>query len=313
MRRFLSACSSRKHVYCVLFAIGLVALLAGPAWAGPPRTHFTGFEIVDGFSYGPVVIPAGSRFHVLATQLGVETATDSRVSGDSEIGVNAIWDLPAMTGPMWGTIRVVNADGEWDGRWQGSRTLTPAGDVATSIVATCVGSGAYEGLIARWDIEGLNVGPANPYLYYKGFIVEARKGRVDLPMSWRGTRTETMDLDTLEFQIPWEVGQGTHIGGSTNSGFGFLVPTSATEALITGMGRLTAANGDLLYWVVSGVVDLTGQNGAAVSIYFTAGSGRFDDVFGQVDGTAFASFGPPDADNVVSATYSYELSGTIRY
>jgi hypothetical protein len=301
-------------VYCVLFAIGLVALLAGPAWAGPPRTYFTGMETVDGFSAGPVLIPAGSKFHFLATQLGVEIATDPRVSGDSFIGINAIWDLPAMTGPMWGSFRLVNADGEWNGHWQGSRTLTtPAGDVVSSIVAMCVGSGAYKGLVARWDIEGLNVGPANPYLYYKGFIVEATKGRVDLPMTWRGTRTETMDLDTLEFQIPWEAGQGTHVGRSANSGFGFLVPTSATEALVTGMGRLTAANGDLLYWVVSGVVDLTGQNGATVSVYFTAGSGRFDDVSGQANGTAFAPFGPPDADNVVSATYSYELSGTIRY
>jgi hypothetical protein len=301
----------------VLFAVGLVFVLAGPALAGPPRTAFSGVETVGGYAGPPVIIPAGSRFHVLVTQFATEEATDPRVSGDSTIGVQAIWDLPAMTGPMWGTFRLVNAGGEWTGHWQGWRTLTPAGDVATSIVATCAGSGAYAGLVARWNIEGLNVGPDNPYLYYEGFIVEATKGRVDLPMKWSATRVERLDLDTLGFSIAWEAGRGTHVGLSANTGFGFLVPPVFLDPppdmpAITGMGQLAAANGDLLYWVVSGEADVANGR-ATVSIHFTGGTGRFEAAFGQMGGTVLAPFGPPDADNVVSATFGYKLSGTIRY
>lgn len=301
-----------RRIGWALLVVGLAALLTGPAWADVPRTSFTGTETITG-GLQPTVIPAGDKFHVLVTQFATEVATDPRVSGTATIVAHAVWDLPAMTGPMWGSYQLVNAAGQWNGHWMGSRTATATGDIVTSIVATCEGSGAHKGLIARWNIRGQNVGLSNPYLEYDGFIVEATKARTDLPMKWRGTRTEALDLDTLEFRILAETGEGTHVGHSANSGFGFLVPTSATAALVTGVGHLAAANGDLLYWVVSGVVDLSGQNGATVSVYFTGGTGRFDEANGQMNGTVFAAFGSPDADNVVSATFDYRLSGTVRY
>ncbi len=162
-------------------------------------------------------------------------------------------------------------------------------------------------------LTGLNAGPENPYLYYDGFIVEATKGHVALPITWRAIRTESLSLTTLQVDIVSETGQGTHVGRASNAGIGFLVPISQTAANITGMGCLTAPNGDMLYWVVTGLADLTGKNGAAISIYFTGGTGRFEYAVGRMDGTIFASWGPPDKNNVIWATYNYAVAGTIRY
>lgn len=312
MSLLVASWQTTGRVGWALLVIGLAALMAGSASADAPRTTFKGTETITG-GLEPTIIPAGTRFHVMLTQFATEATSDPRVSGTSTIVAHAIWDLPAMTGPMWGTFQLVNAAGQWNGHWIGSRTATETGDIESSITAVCEGSGAYKGLVARWNITGLNAGPTNPYLHYDGFIVEASKGRTDLPMKWRATRTEALDLDTMEFQIVEETGEGTHLGRSANAGFGFLVPTSQTAALVTGVGHLTAANGDQVYWVVSGVADLTGQEGAAVSIYLTGGTGRFDEAIGQMTGTVLPSFGPPDADNVVSDTFDYSLSGTIRY
>jgi hypothetical protein len=213
---------------------------------------------------------------------------------------------------MWGTWRVVNAGGEWNGYWQGTRTLTPEG-VISSIVGTALGSGGYEGLTARWDIRGLNVGPDNPYLHYTGFIVEAREARTDLPMTWRATRMESMNAATLEFLILSEAGQGTRVGRAGNTGFGFMVPTGDPVLRVTGVGHLTAANGDQLHWVVTGEVTLADPASATIWVHFTGGDGRFDAAVGRMTGQIVATFGPPDPDGVAVATYSYRLSGTITY
>jgi hypothetical protein len=216
-----------------------------------------------------------------------------------------------MTALMWGSYRLTNADGEWNGHWQGSRTLTN-GDIVISTRVTAIGSGAYEGLIAKWHYTGA---PDNPQFNGTGYIVEAAKGHVEVPMTWRATRTELMTLYpfTMGFEIAQEVGVGTHIGRSTNTGVGFLVPTDPQTGSVTGTGCLTAANGDLVYWVVTGSVDLTGQNGAAVSGYFAGGTGRFEYAVGQMDGTLLAQFLPTSDPNVLSATFSYMMTGNIRY
>ncbi len=292
-------------------AICFIAMLAGPTYADARKTPFTGTETVVG-GLPPTIIPAGDKFHVLITQYAEDTATDERISGNSTIIANAIWELPAMIGPMWGTWRLVNSGGEWNGHWQGSRTLVGE-DIVTSIVTTSVGSSGYEGLIARWNISGVNVGPDNPQLTYDGFIVEATKGHVALPVTYRGTRTESLNLSTLEFDVLSETGRGTHLGNSTNSGLGFAVPISATDGLLMATGILVAANGDKVYWVAEGMLDLTLQNGATVSVYFAGGTGRFEYVVGKADSIIFASFGPPDENNVIVATYSYTATGTIRY
>ena len=61
------------------------------------------------------------------------------------------------------------------------------------------------------------------------------------------------------------------------------------------------------------VVDFTGQIGVDVSIYFSGGTGRFDEAIGQMGATVVAPFGPPDANIVAWATFHFTASGTIRY
>ena len=190
--------------------------------------------------------------------------------------------------------------------------MTPEG-VVSSIVAIATGKGAYEGMIARWDIRGLNVGDSNPYLYYRGYIVEAGNGHVELPLSWRARRTESLNFATLEFHIESETGQGTHIGNGTNTGDGFMIPPSGPQASITGFGTLTAANGDRLYWVVVALADLAGGSGTAASIYFAGGTGKFEYAVGLAEGIIYASFGPPDSNNISRATFDYSIEGKIRY
>lgn len=311
MQYSLSCYQAARRLAWMIRAASLIAVLAVPALADARKTYFTGVEQIAG-SEPPIAIPAGSNFHVLMTQYAVETASDPRVMGQSTIVANAIFEMPLMTGPMWGTYRLVNSGGEWSGYWHGSRTSTPGG-VVSSIVATAVGKGAYEGLIGRWDLSGLNVGETNPFLYYTGYIVEASKGHVELPMRWRATRTETMNMATLEFDIDTETGQGTHIGKGTNDGVGFLIPPSGPVASITGFGTLTAADGDKLYWVVEASADLAGQSGTAASVYFAGGTGKFEYAVGLASGTIIASFGPPDANQISRATFDYSLQGKIRY
>jgi hypothetical protein len=249
---------------------------------------------------------------MLMKQYAIETASDPRLNGRSTISAKAIFEIPFMTGPMWGTYQLVNNDGEWSGYWQGTRTLTPHG-VVSSIVATAVGKGAYEGLITRWDLVGLNVGPGNSFLYYTGYIVEATKGHVELPIRWRATRTEGMNMATFEFNIETETGMGTHIGKGTNEGMGFMIPPSGPVASVTGRGTLTAAGGDKLNWVVEASADLAGSSGTAVSVYFVGGTGKFEYAVGMASGTIHAAFGPPDAEQIARATFDYSIGGKIRY
>jgi hypothetical protein len=291
--------------------IALAILATTPARADAKKTYVTGTETIVGGT-DPIVIPAGDAFHVLLTQYARESTTDPRLDGDSTIVVHALWELPAMTGPVWGSYRLVNTGGEWNGYWQGTRITTPQG-IVSSLVGTCVGSGGYDGLILRWNIHGLNAGPENPYLYWDGYIVEATGGPVELPMRWRGTRIETLSLATLDFEIVRETGQGTHVGRAENSGFGFLVPTSPDTGMVTGMGSLTTPDGDVLYWVVTGSADLTGEDGTDVSVFYTGGTGRFDYASGRMLGTLFAPWGPPDENGVSRASYEYTIEGGIRY
>ena len=104
-------------------------------------------------------------------QPGYDNTSDARTSGDVTIVVSAVWTPPALTGPMWGTFRIVNEDGAWDGRWQGQRTLE-RGNIISTIQGIAHGSGDYEGLVGKWKYIGVNVGPENPYEEISGYILE---------------------------------------------------------------------------------------------------------------------------------------------
>jgi hypothetical protein len=70
----------------------------------------------------------------------IDTMNDPRVTGTGTVRGNA--DLFGSVGPQWGTYRLENADGAWEGSFTG--ILTEAGAVS-EVTAWLVGSGAYEG------------------------------------------------------------------------------------------------------------------------------------------------------------------------
>lgn len=70
----------------------------------------------------------------------VDTMNDPRVTGTGTIhGAN---DSYGSVGPQWGTYRLENALGAWEGTWTGA--LWGSG-IVSQITAWLVGSGAYEG------------------------------------------------------------------------------------------------------------------------------------------------------------------------
>lgn len=93
-------------------------------------------------------------------------ASDARITGTGTWLANA--DLYSAAGPQWGTLRLENAGGAWDGTCSGS-----AWDGGDSAAWSCwlTGSGAYDGyshyFSATWnrpgagDVRGVTV-PASP-------------------------------------------------------------------------------------------------------------------------------------------------------
>jgi hypothetical protein len=111
----------------------------------------TGTEVVSVQTYGTsekagdVVRMRG----VVATT--VDTMNDPRVTGKGTIrGAN---DSYGVVGPQWGTYRLENADGAWEGAWTGA--LWNTGN-ASHVTAWLVGSGAYEGYTYYFRVRGSN-------------------------------------------------------------------------------------------------------------------------------------------------------------
>jgi len=309
-----------RHLASVLCAAGIAVALAAPASAGAKRTHFTGTEHQTVGSYG-TWISDGSKLYISgATLFATRDATDPRVSGQETLTIAAIWDAATWTGPMWGTFHLENGDGAWDGYWHGERTLSGQ-DVHSWIVATMVGSGAYEGLIARSTHTGVNV-DQTALLHFTGYIVEAKGGPGERPFHVRATRTERLGLHpglvvmpptyepamAMTFDIVEEFGEATHLGRVQNAGTGMLLPNGG----ISGFGSVTAANGAVLHWIVEGTVDpATGI--ASILLHFAGGTGAFEAAVGTLEGAVSAEWVPTDDPLVLESHFSYSAAGSIRY
>ncbi len=162
-----------KKMLLVIVAIVLaLTALAQPAIAETPWTPFSGTEtLLAPTDMGKMKFVDGKVIISGMVQPAVDQTDDPRTSGDVTIVVNAVWSLPEQLGPMWGTVRIVNAEGEWNGTWTGSRRLVD-GNVISDISSTGLGSGAYEGLIGKWNLRSVNGGPTNPYEQISGTILE---------------------------------------------------------------------------------------------------------------------------------------------
>jgi hypothetical protein len=79
-----------------------------------------------------------------------EVASDPRVSGTGTIVGNT--DVYGMDGPQWGTFRIENDGGAWEGTYRG----VIYGGSLDSGTAWMVGSGDYEGLTYFYTFGGNN-------------------------------------------------------------------------------------------------------------------------------------------------------------
>ena len=260
-------------------------LLPGTALA-EKRTPFTDTETVTGLVNAGTWITDGKSLFVTGLTLsGLEKASDPRLAGTSTVWVDRITDLATQAVLMWGRFRIENDGGAWDGYWCADSSVG-------SSLATIVGSGDYEGLVARMTWLGGSD--------WEGCIVENGPGPVPMKDgSWE--RIENFDWIVGDVVVPFTMqptgdkavvgkislvnggGVQTHTGKSTDVAEVGLVtfPTKPTTAAWSCFGTVKAANGDLLNYVAMGENDLAaGVNSGTV--HFTGGTGRFDAATGSL-------------------------------
>jgi len=142
---------SRSVFKLAVVVLLILFVLAAPAAAMTTRTEYSGTE-----SYVSSITPGRQWFSedgVLHIRGGQEAycdeVSDPRISGDSLVTLNAnfhLADPPVYVyGRMWGTFRIENDGGYWEGPWVGERT-----EQGFSYIRTVLhGHGGYEGLQAR--------------------------------------------------------------------------------------------------------------------------------------------------------------------
>jgi hypothetical protein len=149
-------------------------VVTGTAGAAPPRTEFTGTEVyVAVLDFGTETFPGNNNYHVRGeVDLLSFTASDPRVTGENEVAIN--WNFQFVpepvfvSGPMWGTFRLANDGGYWEGIWNGYR------DTNGFSYFHFVGHGGdgYAGLQLMMNGERLTPDPTQPE-HFSGVIIEA--------------------------------------------------------------------------------------------------------------------------------------------
>jgi len=134
--------------WTLIILVGLIALSATmvkPVSAQTIRTPYEGEEVC-----GPVmgIDPLNFEMHARnAWSYCTDETNDPRISGEVFVTIN--WNFKFITypyGPMWGTIRLSNDGGYWEGSWVGEITKLEG---YSYIYAVMRGYGDYAGLQAR--------------------------------------------------------------------------------------------------------------------------------------------------------------------
>jgi hypothetical protein len=139
---------------CLALGVPALAQEASPEGspALPSATHVTGTMVVSDIVMGPTTTVDGIRQMRGLTATTTDTMDDPRVSGNGTIVGN--YDMYGDVGTQWGTYRLENADGAWEGTWRG--VLWNRGGV-TEHTMWLTGSGAYEGLTYYAHVNGSGV------------------------------------------------------------------------------------------------------------------------------------------------------------
>ena len=118
----------KKLLFSLLFGLAALSILVVPVTAGTNKTAYEGFEyFVDTLMSGKEWVSDDGIYHIRgAMEAYQDLVSDPRLCGDVVVNINANFQFaepPVIVyGPMWGTFRIENDDGYWEGNWVGQRT-----------------------------------------------------------------------------------------------------------------------------------------------------------------------------------------------
>jgi hypothetical protein len=138
--------------------------IATPTLAPPvgpmDAAHVTGIasggnSVSEGTAHeeGALTVVEGVKLDLISVRL-----SDSRGSGQATMHVSEVATTEGLIGFQWGTLRIENADGAWEGPFRGACWGDPRGE--TDGTAWMIGSGAYEGLTFYLHFRGHTTAPA---------------------------------------------------------------------------------------------------------------------------------------------------------
>jgi hypothetical protein len=145
----------------------VLSILAAPVAARTIRTEYVGLETFVGpLSPGRQWVSEDGILHIRGGQEAYrDEVGDPRLSGDVVVTFNVNFhfaDPPVFVyGPMWGTLRLDNEGGYWEGSWTGERTKEQG---FSTIRAVLHGHGGYEGLKARATYARESPDPSAPFV-----------------------------------------------------------------------------------------------------------------------------------------------------
>ena len=151
----------------------VLSILVAPVAAGTIRTEYEGVEhYVEQLSPGRQWVSEDGVLHIRGAQDAMrDEVSDPRLCGDVVVTANANFhfaDPPVFVyGPMWGTFRIDNDGGYWEGSWVGERSEQGF----SSIRGILRGREAYEGLQARMNYVRESPYPTDPFLIH-GVVME---------------------------------------------------------------------------------------------------------------------------------------------
>ena len=155
----------KKRILILVAGLIVLSILAAPVVAGTIQTESEGSEYYVGpVSPGRMWVSEDGVLHIRGAQEAFrDEVSDPRVSGDvlATANVNFQFAAPPVMfyGPMWGTFRIDNDGGYWEGSFVGKRTE----EGFSYISGVLRGHGDYEGLQARVDYVRENPDPTAPF------------------------------------------------------------------------------------------------------------------------------------------------------
>jgi len=155
----------KKRLLILIASLLLLTILAGPVAAKTIRSPYEGVEYCGPPTGGRYWISEDGVMHIRGAQADcIDILDDDRISGNVLVTINANFQFSdsalGIYGPMWGTVRISNKGGYWEGTWTGKLTELEGFSYIRSVV---FGYGDYEGLQARAKAVRESPNPADPY------------------------------------------------------------------------------------------------------------------------------------------------------